>query len=130
MIVLDASAVVEIALRSGPGARIAGRIAADGGPAQAPQLLDLEVIQVLRRYAAAGLLPQDRIREAVRLLADLPIRRHGHEPFLGRVWELRESLTAYDAIYVAMAETFDATLLTRDQKLALAPGHRARIVVA
>ncbi len=60
-------------------------------------------------------------------LADLPLQRHPHDWLLLRVWDLRHNLTAYDAIYVALAEAPDAPLVTRDQRLAAAPGHQARI---
>ena len=62
-------------------------------------------------------------------LADFPLHRYGHEFMLPRIWELRDNLTAYDAAYVALAEALDAPLLTRDARLAAAPGHRARIEV-
>ena len=60
-------------------------------------------------------------------LLDLPVHRHPHDILLPRIWELRRSVTAYDAAYVALAEALDAPLLTRDGKLARSHGHRARI---
>jgi len=70
-----------------------------------------------------------RAEEALQDLLDLRVSRHPHGLFLWRAWELRDNLTAYDAIYVALAEALDATLLTCDGKLALAPGHHARVEV-
>ena len=70
-----------------------------------------------------------RAEEALQDLLDVRLRRYPHVLFLRRVWELRDNLTAYDALYVALAEMLDATLLTRDGKLALAPGHHAHIEV-
>lgn len=96
----------------------------------APHLLDLEVAQVLRRYVARAELPEPRGREALELLRAFPLTRYPHEPLLGRIWELRASLTAYDAAYVALAEALGVTLLTRDQRLARATGLRAMVQLA
>jgi predicted nucleic acid-binding protein len=93
----------------------------------APHLIDIEVAQVLRRYAIAGEAAEERCRAALADLADLPLTRYPHDFLLPRVWELRGNLTAYDAVYVSLAEALDAPLVTRDQRLANAPGHRARI---
>lgn len=90
-------------------------------------MLDIEVAQVVRRYAAAGELDAERGRVALVDLADFPLRRYPHDFLLPRVWALRGNLTAYDAVYVALAEVLEAPLLTRDQRLATAPGHRAQV---
>lgn len=95
----------------------------------APHLLDVEVAQILRRFVRRGELAPDRAREALDDLASLPLERYSHEILLSRVWTLRENLTAYDAVYVALAEILDATLLTRDARIPRAPGHAARIEV-
>ena len=95
----------------------------------APHLLDLEVAQVVRRYVAAGDIGPRRGKEALTDLADLPLERYAHAPFVDRIWELRDNLTAYDAAYVALAEALEATLITRDARLAGAPGHGARVEV-
>jgi predicted nucleic acid-binding protein len=92
-----------------------------------PHLLDIEVAHVVRRYAANGELDADRGRAALVNLAEFPVRRHPHNLLLLRVWDLRHTLTAYDAVYVALAESLDATLLTRDRRLANAAGHDARV---
>lgn len=92
-----------------------------------PHLLDIEVAQVLRRYAMAGEIDRQRGAAALTDLADLPLRRYPHDILLPRVWELRNNLTAYDAVYVALAEALDAPLLTRDKRLAAAAGHHARV---
>ena len=130
MIVVDASVVVELLLATPDAPRILDRLLGAGEPLHAPHLLDVEVLQVLRRYAARGTLSSARADEALRVLGDLPLTRHAHGPFLERVWSLRANLTTYDAAYVALAEALDATLLTRDARLASAPGHRARVEVA
>ena len=93
----------------------------------APHLLDIEATQVIRRYAAVGEVDEERGRAALLDLGDFPLRRYPHGFLLPRVWELRKNLTAYDAVYVALAEILDAPLLTRDRRLAAAAGHHARI---
>lgn len=98
-----------------------------GQTLHAPHLIDLEVAQVLRRYAAIGQRAAERCRDALGDLSDFPLRRYPHDCLLSRVWELRHNLTAYDAVYVALAEALDAPLLTRDRRLAAAAGHHARI---
>lgn len=96
----------------------------------APHLIDVEVAQVLRRYAASGEADPERCRMALTDLNDLPLTKYPHDFLLPRIWELRNNLTAYDAVYVALAEALDAPLLTRDQRLANAPGNHARIEVS
>ncbi len=127
MIVVDSSAVLEVLLRSQTGLEIEKRIFSPQETLYAPHLLDLEVAQVLRRYCASGEMDAERGREALRDLADIPINRYPHDVFLPRIWELRPNMTAYDAAYVALAETLPAPLLTRDTRLASAPGHAAII---
>ena len=83
--------------------------------------------QVVRRYAAAGEVDADRGREALTDLVDFPLRRYPHDFLVPRVWELRNNLTAHDAVYVALAEALDAPLLTRDRRVAAAPGHHAQV---
>jgi predicted nucleic acid-binding protein len=93
----------------------------------ATDLLDVEVTQVLRRYALAGEVKAQRCRAALDDLAGLPLTRYPHGVLMARVWDLRDNLSAYDAVYIALAEALDAPLLTRDQRLAKAPAHRARV---
>ncbi|MGH8673375.1 MAG: type II toxin-antitoxin system VapC family toxin, partial [Burkholderiales bacterium] len=92
-----------------------------------PHLLDVEVAQVLRRYALAGEVETERCRAALADLAGLPLTRYPHDFPMPRVWDLRGNLSAYDAVYIALAEALDAPLLTRDRRLANAPAHRARV---
>ena len=93
----------------------------------APHLLDVEVAQVLRRYALGGDVEAERCRAALEDLAALPLSRYPHDFLMMRVWDLRANMSAYDAVYVALAEALDAPLLTRDRRLAKAPRHRARV---
>jgi predicted nucleic acid-binding protein len=127
VIVLDASAAVAFLLGL-PGADEVGeRLAADGPSVHAPHMLSVEVAQVVRRLDAASALDAERGVQALVDLADLDVTHHPHEPLLPLIWERRRNLTAYDAVYVALAEALDAPLLTLDRRVADAPGHRARI---
>jgi predicted nucleic acid-binding protein len=130
MIVLDASAVVELVLGSERGATVRARIQRPDETLHAPHLLDVEVASVLRRYQLSGQLPAEDGREALADLAGLDIVRYPHDPLLPRVWDLRAFVTAYDAVYLALAEVLEAPLLTLDRRLARARGHGARIEVA
>jgi len=87
----------------------------------------VEVAQSLRRYAREGALDTESAAAALQDLRALDLERHAHEPLLDRVWALREDVTAYDAVYVALAEALDAPLLTCDGRLARAPGLKARV---
>lgn len=129
MIVLDASAAIEWLLRTPLGRRVEARIFARAVSLHAPHLLDIEVAQVLRRYVAAGVIAPSRGQDALEDFLDLPLSRYPHDVFLWRVWELRGTLTAYDATYVALAEGLDALLVTCDRKIASASGHHARVEV-
>lgn len=127
MIVLDASVVLEVLLRTPAAAVVEERLFDPEQTLHAPHLIDVEVAQVLRRYATSRDAAPERCRAALADLLDFPLVRYPHDFLLPRVWELRNNLTAYDAVYVALAEALDAPLVTRDQRLANAPGHRARI---
>lgn len=129
MIVLDASAAIEWLFQSAAGVKIDRRIFSTSESLHAPHLLDVEVIQVLRRYARDKTITAQRGQEALEDLDDLPLHRYRHDFLTPRVWELRATLTAYDAVYVALAELLDAPLLTCDGRIASAPGHHAKIEV-
>ena len=127
MIVVDASALLELLLNTPSGPLVARRLFAENETLHAPHLLDVEVAQVLRRYALSGELNPTRGRQALEDLADFPITRYPHDLLLSRIWELRHNITAYDAAYIALAEALAVPLLTRDAGLASATGHRAHI---
>jgi predicted nucleic acid-binding protein len=129
VIVLDASAALDWLLQASVGQRIEQRIYSDREFLHAPHLLDLEVTQVLRRLARAGTIPARRANEAIQDLLDLPITRYPHFVFLPRIWQLRHNFSAYAAVCVVLAEKLGARLLTRDGRLAAAPGHAAIIEV-
>lgn len=127
MIVLDASALIEWLLQTPAGTQVEERIFSAAANLHAPHLLDIEVAQVLRRYVTTGIITASRGQEALQDLLDLPLTRYPHDLFLWRMWELRDNLTAYDAVYVALAEALAAPLITCDSKMASASGHHARI---
>ena len=128
MSVLDASAVVELLLGTELGRAVAALVSDPATDLAAPHLVDVEVAQALRRYVRDRTLTA---REAAAFddLRALDIERHGHEALLDRVWTLRDNLTAYDAVYVALAEALDTTVLTCDRKLARPPGLARRVVL-
>src|SRR5205823_12201066 len=95
----------------------------------APHLLDVEVLSALRRLVHAGEVRAGRAEEAIEDLALLRIVRHGHLDLATRAWELRENFTAYGAVYLVLAESLDATVVTCDGPFGAAPGHSARIEV-
>ena len=129
MIVLDASAAIEWLLKSPAGVIIDKRIFARSESLHAPHLLDVEVAQVLRLYVREKMITAQRGQEALEDLAGLPLERYPHDFLIPRVWELRATLTAYDAVYVALAELLDASLLTCDRKIATASRHSVNIEV-
>jgi predicted nucleic acid-binding protein len=129
VIVLDASAALELLLNTPIAPRIAARVLAPRETLHAPHLIDLEVAQVLRRWERTGALTAPRAEEALEDLADLPLARYPHQLLLPRIWDLRSNATAYDAAYLALAEALEATLVTRDAALASIPGHSARVEV-
>jgi predicted nucleic acid-binding protein len=129
MIVLDASALVELILDTSTGQLVADRIADPAEGLHVPHLADIEVVQALRRYVREGEIDPDAADVALDDLRALDLQRHAHEPLLDRVWELRKNLTAYHAVYVALAEVLDGVLLTCDRRLSQAPGMSRRVAL-
>lgn len=129
MIVLDASAALDLLLRTPLAFAVERRLFAPPTTLHVPHLIDLEVAQALRRYVQSGAMTAPRGAEAMDVWRTVPLQRYPHEALLARVWALRATLTAYDAAYVALAEALDAPLVTTDAKLAGAPGHGARVEV-
>lgn len=127
MIVLDASALLEFLLQTTLGTRVEARLLRDEDEFHAPHLVDVEVIQGLRRLVREGEVAAGRAAEAIADLADLDLHRHPHLDLLPRAWKLRDNVTAYDAMYVALAEALDAPVITCDAPLAKSAGHHARI---
>lgn len=128
MTVLDASALVELLLETPTGRAVAARIADPAEGLHVPHLADVEVTQALRRYVREREIDAEDAAIALDDLRALDLQRHAHEPLLDRVWELRDNLTAYDAVYVALADVLDGVLLTCDRRLSRAPGLSSRVV--
>lgn len=122
---VDASVVLALGEDTADGAGVHARLL--GERLSAPEIIDLEAIAAWRRLVQRGLLANSRAAEAVRHLSLLPVQRAPHRPLLARCWELRDTVTVYDAAYVALAELLEAPLVTRDARLAGAPGNRAEV---
>lgn len=125
--VLDASAAIEFLLNTAAGQRLAARLEDETEIVHVPHLIDVEIAHVLRRYALRGTLSERRGALALEHWRSLDVERYPHEPFLPRAWSLRENLSAYDAVYVALAEALSTVLVTGDRRLAGATGPNARI---
>jgi predicted nucleic acid-binding protein len=121
MLVIDAAAVVAALVDSGPDGEWAEDFLVSDSLA-APHLMPVEVANILRRAVLAGQLSADAASMAHADLLALPVELFPYGPFAARVWELRPTVTAYDAWYVALAELLDATLVTLDVRLSRAPG--------
>jgi predicted nucleic acid-binding protein len=125
--VLDASAAIEWLLQTSTGQRVEQQIFSQSESLHAPHLLDVEIIQVLRRLVRERVVSVPRAAQAITDLLDLRIHRYPHFVLLPRIWQLRHNLSAYDAAYVALAEELGAILVTGDARLASASGHTAQI---
>jgi predicted nucleic acid-binding protein len=122
-LVVDASAVVELLLDRPAAEAVADLFRDHRFDLHAPHLLDVEVAGALRRVVASGHAPAERGGQAIADLLDLPVERYPHDPLIPRVWALRENFSAYDAVYVALAEVITdnpGPLLTADARLARA----------
>ena len=128
MLVVDASCLYEVVADTERANDVRARLLQDADHA-APSVIDVEVVSVIRRDQQLGRLDGTAAAQAVEDLRDWPGERFGHQPLLGRVWELRGSLRTWDAFYVALAEVMQATLVTSDSRLARASGPRCVIDV-
>ena len=127
MIVIDASALVELIIGGTPRAsNVARRVARPEVRLHAPHVIDLEVISALRTMEGGG-LSSTLAGRAVQDLFALDLTRYPHDILGPRIWQLRKNITPYDAAYIALAEALGVPLLTCDRKLANAHGHRAVI---
>lgn len=128
VIVVDAS-VLAVALIDDGRDGDAARRRLGGEQLSAPALVDPEVVSTWRGLVRGGNLDVARVVGALVDLRELPLRRVDHRPLLGRCGELRDNVTGYDAMYVALAEALDVTLLTGDRRISRAPGLRCRVEV-
>jgi predicted nucleic acid-binding protein len=128
MLVVDASALFEVVADTPDAERLRAIMHADPDHV-APHLIDAEVLSTIQRHRHRGALDGTAAAQAVDDLRSWPGERWSHRPFLDRAWELRANVRAYDALYVALAEALDATLLTLDRRLASAPGVQCRVEV-
>jgi len=120
VVVVDASAILDLILDNKTAPALRARFLRENDKLQAPHLIDLEVLQVIRRRARLGELDASRARLAIDDLEQLPMERHPHDSFIRVIWHLRNNFTMYDAAYVALAIALDATLITSDAPLARA----------
>ena len=118
--VVDASVAVEYLLRTPLGLSVANLIEADSPVA--PELLDAEVLSVLRRAVLGGYLEEDRAQMAVNDLEHWPVHRIAHRTLARMAWEHRRNVSAYDAFYVAAARLHSLPVLTADGRLSRATG--------
>ena len=121
MLIVDTSAVLAALAERAPDRALVQRLS-DDGDLHAPHLIDVEILRALRGLVRGGKLSADRAEDVRVDVADLAITRYGHEPLADRVWALRDNLTAYDAVFVALSEALDVPLITCDARLAAAPG--------
>ncbi|HWC11140.1 MAG TPA: type II toxin-antitoxin system VapC family toxin [Acidimicrobiales bacterium] len=128
MLIVDASCLYEVVADTARANDVRARLALDPDHA-APSVIDAEVVSVIRRDHLLGRLDSTAAAQAVDDLRDWPGERFGHRPLLNRVWELRTSVRSLDALYVALAEVMQATLLTSDERLARAYGPHCPVEV-
>lgn len=128
MLVVDAGCIVDLVSIGPKAPAVEGRLALQPHVA-VPHLIDVEVLAVIRRHHLNGRLDRTAATLAVDWLREWPAERLPHGPLLARAWELRNNVSAPDAIYVALAESLGATLLTIDRRLANTPGPTCPIEV-
>lgn len=124
-IVIDVSAMIEFLTGTEPDDQLRRRVLL-GRPA-APELFDIEAASVLRKLARTGRISGANATSVLLDIGLAPVARAPHLPLVGRVWELRHCLSAYEATYVALAEHLEVPLVTCDAKLAGSNGHNAKI---
>jgi predicted nucleic acid-binding protein len=127
MIVLDASVVVELLTNGALADSLRRELGKHNHSILVPHLLDVEVVSALRKLVAGRRIDSHRSEQLLRGLAALPAERCPHTPLVLRIWELRHNFTAYDAAYIALAESTNSVLYTSDAKLC--SGHRAQVAL-
>ena len=127
MIVIDASSAIEWLLNTAAGKRLSLRLRDETEIVHVPHLIDLEIAQTLRRYVLKKSVDARQGSLALKHWRDFDVERHSHEPLLRRIWQLRANVSAYDAVYVALAESLATHLITSDRRLVGVPGLSGRI---
>ncbi len=127
MLIVDASCLYEVVADTERAGVVRARLAADDDHA-APHVIDVEVLNVIRRDHRLGKLDRTAADQAIADLRDWPGERYGHRNLIDRAWELRDVVRGWDAFYVALAEAFDAPLLTADERLGRARGLHCEVV--
>jgi predicted nucleic acid-binding protein len=129
VIVVDASAVLDGLLDPEGHPEITAVLVGAGEPVAAPDLLDVEVLHVLRRWEQRGEITAPRARQALDDLRALPIVHHPARAVIDAAWTMRRTVSAYDAQYVALARALPGALLTTDRRMANA-ARKLRVAVA
>ena len=129
MLVIDASAAVELLMATPTGFAIEDNLSSSGEQLAAPHLIDIEVLHAFRRFRLLNVLSAERAEQALEDFGDLSISRYGHEMLRTEIWRLKDNLTAYDATYVSLGILLDAPIVTCDSKLANSQGHNAVFVL-
>jgi predicted nucleic acid-binding protein len=128
MLIVDASTLYQVLVGTSHAEAIRKRLLDDRDQV-APQLIDAEVLGIIRRHFLAGHLDRTAANEAVEDLRDWPGERFGHRALLDRAWQLRDSVRPWDAMYVALAEALQSVLITTDERLARAGGLHCAVEV-
>ena len=128
MLVVDASCLFEVLVGTARAPLVRQSLVEDPDQA-APHIVDVEVLSVVRRELLAGHLDAIAAEQAVEDLHDWPAERYGHRSLLAHAWELRFNVRGWDAVYVALAEGLDATLITMDHRLGRVHGLRCHVQV-
>lgn len=128
MIVVDTSALIDAVLARPAKPALLARLA-DDGDLHAPHLIDIEILHALRRLSLTKAVHEARLEDARTDIDDIAVTRYPLGPLADRVWGLRHHMTAYDAVFVALAEALEAPLITCDRRLARAGGHHAHVEV-
>lgn len=129
MIVIDASALIDALLDPERVPQVQAAFENENSPVIAPSVIDLEVAQTFRRMVRAQEILPTRGVSALQSMALLPLERVHHVNFIQRIWELRDNATAYDAVYIALAEHLEAPIMTTDRKFEGIAAHNAKIVL-
>ena len=127
MIVVDAGCLFEVVTNRDGATDLADRLAWEA--LAAPHIIDVEVFGVIRRELMLGRLDTSAARRSIDRTIGWGGERFAHQPLLARAWQLRETVRGWDAMYVALAELLDATLITKDRRLATATGPRCPIEI-